>query len=84
MLQRAVLGPQLLDLMLGEIADPQLGRADHLAGERRELAGEQLGEGRLAVAVGAEQRDPVVRVEAQIEAVQHHVVAVAGGGAARA
>ena len=80
MLQRAVLGAQRLDLMLGEIADPQLRRADHLARERRELAREQLSEGRLAIAVGAEQRDPVVRVEAQIETVQHHVVAVAGGG----
>ena len=34
-------------------------------GHRREPAGEKLGQGRLAVAVGAEQRDAVVVVDAQ-------------------
>jgi hypothetical protein len=33
----------------------------------REATGEQLGEGALAVAVGTQQTDAIVRVEAQVE-----------------
>ena len=49
--------------MLGEEAGLQLRRAHHLAGEQRQPAAHQLGEGRLAVAVGADQADAVVGLQ---------------------
>ena len=51
---------ELVDLVLGEKADLELVGARISAGHRREAPAEQLGEGRLAVAVGAEQADAVV------------------------
>ena len=68
MFERRVLAVQLLDLILGEIADAQLAGRGHRAFHRRQLGGEQAGERGLAVAVAAEQGDAVVRVEAQVEA----------------
>ena len=47
----AAAGFKLIDLMLGEIADLKTVRARHLARHRLEAAGDELGEGRLAVAV---------------------------------
>ncbi len=72
---------QLFRLVLGEIADAQLRAAPHLAAERRQAAGEQSGKRRFAVAVGAEQRDAVVHVDAQIEIFQHRHAVVADGDA---
>src|SRR3982751_3751342 len=46
---------ETLFLVLREVADAELGAAPHLALARRELVGEQADEGRLAVAVLAEQ-----------------------------
>ncbi len=43
---------ELVDLMLREVADRELVGAGDMAGERRQLAGEQLDQRRLAVAVG--------------------------------
>ena len=64
---------ELVELMLREIRDLKpLGARDR-AVERREPAGEQLRDGRLAVAVGAEQRDAVVGVDAQRQAPQHRL-----------
>ena len=59
--------------MLREIADRELVGAGDMAGERRQLAREQLDQRRLAVAVGAEQRDAVVGVDPQGDAVQHRL-----------
>ncbi len=56
---------QLGLLVLGEIPDAQLAGAAHFAGERGQPAGDQLGEGGFAVAVGAEQGDAVVHVDAR-------------------
>ena len=64
-LERGLLGLEVLDLVLGEEADLEAARADQLARHGLEPAGDQLGEGALAVAVAAEQRDAVVGVEAQ-------------------
>ena len=80
-LERALLGHQILDLVLGEEADLETAGADQLAGHGLQPAGDQLGEGRLAVAVAAEQRDAVVGVEAQGEAGQHGLLAIADPGA---
>ena len=69
---RAV-GIELVELVLGEIADRQFFRARDAARKRRELAGEQFHQGRLAVAVGSEQRDAVVGVDPQGDAVEHRL-----------
>ncbi len=53
-------GLQLVELVLGEIGDLQPVQAAEAAAHRLEPAGEQLGEGRLAVAVDADQGDAVV------------------------
>ena len=47
----AAAGFELVDLMLGEIADLKTVRARHLARHGLEPSGDELGEGRLAVAV---------------------------------
>ena len=74
------LGLEVLDLVLGEEADLEPARAGQLARHRLQPAGDQLGEGRLAVAVAAEEGDAVVGVEAQGQLGQHHLVAIAGLG----
>src|SRR5258708_12281058 len=57
--------------MLGEMRGLELVGPRHLAGDRRQGAGEELGQGRLPVAVRAEERDAVVGVDAQREPPQH-------------
>ena len=58
-------GVQFLGLVLGEIAHHQLARRGEIAPHRRQLARQQLGHGGFAVAVLAQQRDAVLRVEAE-------------------
>ena len=70
-LQRRRREVELLGLVLGEITDLQLGGLDQAPALGREAAGQELHEGRFAVAVGAQERDPVVHVEAQVEAGEH-------------
>ena len=70
---------QLVLLVLGEIADAQLRRALHLAGHGLQPSGQQLDQRGLAVAVGAQQGDAVVHVDAQVHAAQDGAVAVADG-----
>ena len=69
---------EFVDLVLGEIADAQLGRAHDAAAHGFEALRDQLGEGRLAVAVLAEQGNAVVGVDAQRQLREHDMVAVAG------
>ena len=64
---------EFVDLMLREISDRELVGAGDMAGERRQLARQQFHERRLAVAVGAEQRDAVVGIDPQRDAVQHRL-----------
>src|ERR1700730_10354540 len=59
--------------MLREEPAGELWRPGDLSRERREAAGEQPGECRLAVAVGADQRDAVVGIEPQVEPRQYRV-----------
>ncbi len=84
-------GRQLVFLVLREVADAQFRAAPYLALHRLEPAGEQLRQRRLAVAVGAEQRDAVVHVDAQHKAAQDRPAVItdatrgpAPGSAARA
>ena len=67
----AVFGVELVELMLGKIADLELLRARELSGHRRQPTGDQFHQRRLAVAVGAEQRDAIVVVDAQRQPPQH-------------
>ena len=53
-------GVEIVDLMLREEADVQLVGAHHLAAHRRQTPADQFGEGRFAVAVGADEADAVV------------------------
>src|SRR3546814_7114643 len=83
---RRQLAPQVVDgglaafefvgMMLRHIADPQARRAVHLAALDLQLVGDQPCQGRLAVAVGAEQADPVVRIEAKVEMPQHRALQI--------
>ncbi len=56
--------------MLGEEAHLQSRGDPHLAAFRAEASGDELRKGGFAVTVGPEQRDPVVRIDAQIEPLQ--------------
>ena len=57
---------QHVDLMLREIADRELGHPCHGAPIQRQQVRQQLGEGGLAVAVRAEERNPFARVDSQV------------------
>ena len=69
---------EILHVMLGEEADLHLLGLVHPALARLQAVGQQLREGRLAVAVRSKQRDPVVRIDAKRQAVQDGAVAIAG------
>jgi hypothetical protein len=67
------IGPHFLDLVLSKKAASEFRGSDHPSGHRLELAGEQPSKRGLAVAVGAEQRDPIVGVEPKVEPRQHRL-----------
>ena len=79
--QRRIGRVERFDLMLMKPADFDAALALHLARLQRQRPGDHLGEGRFAGAVDAEQPDPVVDVEPQIELPQHGLAVVADGGA---
>jgi hypothetical protein len=74
---RARLRIELIELMLGEIGGIQLVGAGDPAGHGRQAPGQEFRERRFAVAVGPDQRDAVVIIDAQVEPAQHRNVAVA-------
>ena len=76
-LERSLVEMQLVDLVLGEIADAEFGRGDLAPGHRVETVGEQFRQRRFALAVRAEQRDAVVLVDAQVETAQDRLAAIA-------
>ena len=83
MLDRVLGGSQIVELVLSEDRHLEAGGERHRAGLRLEPPGEQLGEGRLAIAVGAQQRDAIVGVDAERNLPQHRLVGhIAGGDAA--
>ena len=67
----ALVAIEFVELVLGEIADIKLLRPRDAARHRRELAGQELHQGRFAVAVGAQQRDAVVGIDSQRQLAQH-------------
>ncbi len=65
-------------LVLSEIADAQLRpAADFMAGERGKAVGQQFRQCRLAVAVGAQQRNPIVHIHRQRHVPQHRRAVIA-------
>ena len=66
----AVVGRKLVELVLGEIRDLELVGARDPSRHRGEPAGQELHQRGFTVAVGAQKRNAVVGVDAQIEAPQ--------------
>ena len=71
MLQRRVLGAQLLELMLREIADLEPFPRAALARQRGQLARQRANQGRFAGAIGTEEPDPRTGSQREIDAAQH-------------
>ena len=65
--ERGGAGIELFGLVLGDVAGPQFRCPRHAPALGSEAPGEELHEGGLAVAVGAQQGDPVVHVQAQVQ-----------------
>ncbi len=62
---------QFIQLVLREVSDRQLVGARHRARERLQPVGEQLDQRRFAVAIGAEQRDAIIMIDAQRHLGEH-------------
>ena len=72
---------ELVELVLGEIADVNALCAIYIPRKRFELAGNKFCKRRFAIAVLAEQGDAIVLVDPQVKSLQHRVIRrVAGGG----
>ena len=80
MLQRRIIGIKLLHLILGEIAHAQLARRVLAAGHGGKLPGEQPRQRGLAVAVAAEQRQPVIRIQPQVDLLENGLAVIPHGG----
>ncbi len=79
--ERRLVGAQLVELVLREVADGQPLPAQQFAGLRREVAGDRLDQRRLAGAVDAEDADAVARAHGETDVGQHAAFAVAEGEA---
>ena len=78
MLKRGFVDMQFVDLVLGEEPDAQLGRPGDLALHQGQSVGQDLGQGRLALAIAAQQGDAVILVDPQVQTPQDDLVAIAG------
>ena len=70
MLQRGITAIQFFHLILGEIADPHLAGFGDLSLHRGKLRREQTGKSGLAIAVAPQQRQPIIRVQPQVQPLQ--------------
>src|SRR5690606_18669512 len=77
--ERRVVRAQLLELMLGEVADAQIARFSPFAFARFELAREQFHQRRLTRSVATEQRDAIPRLNRHADRAQHDAVAISDG-----
>jgi hypothetical protein len=75
--ERGLVGVELVELVLGEIADAELRGAGNAAAHGGELAREELRERRLPLPVAPQKRDAVVLVDAEVEFSQDRRAAVA-------
>ena len=78
MLQRRLVGSQLIQLMLGEVAALQVQSGLSLPRHGRQFTREQFDQGGLAGTVGSQQADPVTGCQDQFDAVQYRPFAVSG------
>ena len=77
MLERRPFGLELIHLVLSEMSDLELLALAQLPAHRLDVPGQELGKGRLAVAVDADQRDAVIGVDAHVDVAQDRLVAIA-------
>ena len=75
--ERRLVGAQLVELVLREVADGQPLAAQQLAGLRREVARDRLDQRRLAGAVDAEDADAIARAHGEADVGQHAALAIA-------
>ena len=80
-LQGRFVDVQLIDLMLGEIADAQFRGPCHPSLCRVKFASQEFGQRRFSFAVATQQRDAVILIDAQRQAAQHGRAAIAHRGA---
>ncbi len=66
-LQRRLVGSQLLELVLREIADHEPVACEASSRERRQFTGDGLDQRRLACAVGAEQPEACARLQCELQ-----------------
>ena len=71
MLQRGIVAVKFFDLILREIANTHFARCAHRTVHRRQLRRKQPRERGLAIAVAAQQRDPVIGVDAQVQPLKY-------------
>src|SRR5690606_36747407 len=74
--ERRIVRAQLLQLMLGDVADAQIARFSPFAFVRFELAREQLHQCRLTRSVATEQRDAIPRLNRHADRAQHDAIAI--------
>ena len=75
--QRAMFRPELLELMLREVADLQAFALGALTAQRRQRAGQQFHHGRFAGAVAPEQANSGARAQRHLNVTQHGGLAIA-------
>ncbi|VVO40828.1 hypothetical protein PS712_05842 [Pseudomonas fluorescens] len=78
--QRAGLGVQRVELMLGEVANHGVLATGQATGQWRKLTGEVLDQGRFTGTVRAEQANPCARGQLQLDLLEHGFVAVTQAG----
>src|SRR5258707_46900 len=74
--QWRLVATQLLELMLREISDRESFAFRAQARNRRELAGEELDQRRLAGAVGSEQADARSGTQGKLDGVEHRLPSI--------
>lgn len=77
MLKRCFVDVKLVDLMLGKIADAQLGGTGEFALGRFKFARQKLGKRGFSFAVATQKRNAVVLIDAQVQLFQDQRAAVA-------
>ncbi|EKD59549.1 MAG: hypothetical protein ACD_54C01282G0007 [uncultured bacterium] len=80
-LQRCFVDVQLIHLMLGEVADAQLGRTHKFTLGGIQLACQQLGKRGFPFAVAAQQSDTIILINTQRQLFQDRRAAIAHGHA---
>ena len=78
MIQRAVLRVQLLDLVLGKVADFEILRRQLFTALHSQLTGQYLDQGRFARPVRAEQANALTGRQAQVHGADHRCLRIAG------